>query len=294
MVAVLLLGATAVLTTGLQGRSQLLLADLPPSPVEPGTSVSGGDVGRVIPAEIVYTQASELSDEDCQMEVAPVGSPVNLIWENAAAHGQTGLRLQNYREVAQSLDGFEGLLPVVIGEYSSSTVDVGVDGVSYVPLGAYEVGETRILGEDPNALLVHAPLLRPPVNGLGVTAASAGAITDLAGGRELVGRDAIDAVRIGVAGLEGYNAEGREKVAQVAEALQDLGFNVNVVAGSSGSRPSSTCRATSWNATNPPRTWCGSPKSGPPSVPRSGWGRVSGRGRSRSSSLPSGAPRSSP
>lgn len=136
VVAVLLLGATAVLTTGLQGRSQLLLADLPPSPVEPGTSVSGGDVGRVIPAEIVYTQASELSDEDCQMEVAPVGSPVNLIWENAAAHGQTGLRLQNYREVAQSLDGFEGLLPVVIGEYSSSTVDMGVDGVSYVPLGA--------------------------------------------------------------------------------------------------------------------------------------------------------------
>lgn len=109
---------------------------LPPSPVEPGTSVSGGDVGRVIPAEIVYTQASQPSDEDCQMEVTPVGSPVNLIWENAAAHGQTGLRLQNYREVAQSLDGFEGLLPVVIGEYSSSTVDMGVDGVSYVPLGA--------------------------------------------------------------------------------------------------------------------------------------------------------------
>lgn len=211
---------------------------LPPADQPGFQSVGYSLVERTVPREVGFTDRA-VPGVDCAMEVMPVGAPHRESWllpsqdPNAEfTRGQSGYSVQDYRDDTD-VGGMNGLNMYVIGEYSSSSVDVGVDAASYVPLGAYEVGETFVLGDDPTTDPTDAAELRPALNARGITAASAGAITDLEGGRALVGRDAIDAVRVRVAGLTGYDAQGRAAVHAVAAELATMGFDVQVVAGSS-------------------------------------------------------------
>lgn len=188
----------------------------------PGTTTS---VGRGVPSPL------NLEDDECRMTALPEG-PVAVVGEALGTTIQRGVHQQTYRGT-QSVDVDTPLpVPTVIGEYSSSLVDAGVDRVSYVPLGAYEPGQT-LISEPIRSSVSAGETLRPALHGRGVAMASAAGITDMRGARDLIGRDAVDAVRVRVGGLSGYDEAGRARVAEVAGALQEMGYHVDVVAGSS-------------------------------------------------------------
>lgn len=126
------------------------------------------------------------------------------------------------------------MAPVPVGTYSVSDVDLGEGDVSYVPLGAYESGETEILGQVDNPDTAPSQgILRPGISGLGITTGSAGALTTLEAAKLIRGDTPIDAIRVRVAGVDRYDNAGRAKVARVAEAIRSLGLHVDIVAGSS-------------------------------------------------------------
>lgn len=181
--------------------------------------------GRAIPGPLV------LDADGCELTAVALGP---VVPDNAGAGGPAARNFfeQTYRDVAEVEVDTPRPIPAVIGEYSSSTVDVGIDDVSYVPLGAYEPGET-VIADPARGGVEPGTVLRAPLTGRGISVASAAGITDMQGARDLIGRDAVDAVRVRIAGLSGYDAAGRTKVAQVAADIQRLGYHVDVVAGSS-------------------------------------------------------------
>lgn len=211
--------------------TELHAAWLPANESPPPTSGNLLTVEYAVPGELAY-QAVEV-DEGCALTAYPVGAIGEASWPLGVPDGTQNLPVQHYRETIAMAPPDPAPAPVVVGRYSSATVDSGVDEVSYVPLGAYEVGSTWVLGEDPATPVDEARELRPSLDGLGLTVASPGGITDLQGGRDLVGLEPIDVIRVRVAGLTGYDEAGQEKVAHVASAIQDLGLHVNIVAGSS-------------------------------------------------------------
>ncbi|WP_162802746.1 hypothetical protein [Ornithinimicrobium avium] len=194
-------------------------------------------VQRSVPSEVRYEQRPGV-DGKCAIRAVPVSDPVEFTWLldsewTADGPGPKGsVLLPVYRESTPAEQPAD-IAPLVVGRYSSTSVDSGVDLASYVPLGAYEVGSTWLLGEDPTAQVDDSRQLRASLDGLGLTAASPGAITDLQGGLDLIGHDPIDAIRVRVGGISGYDEQGRQRVATVAQQIQRLGLRVSVVAGSS-------------------------------------------------------------
>lgn len=169
-----------------------------------------------------------LNASGCDLEAITTG-PVRI---SSPANRGGGYEEQTYRTVSSiEMDG-PLPIPIVIGEYSSSAIDRQVDQASYVPLGAYEPGETYIV-EPERAYVPPGTVLRPAFSGRGLTVASAAGITDMRGAQALIGREAVDAVRVRVSGLSGYDAQGRQRVADVAQELAAMGYHVDVVAGSS-------------------------------------------------------------
>ncbi|WP_221739802.1 hypothetical protein, partial [Arachnia propionica] len=87
-----------------------------------------------------------------------------------------------------------GAAPFEVGTYTPQDLD---DGLSYVPLGAYDPAEVTVTetGE----------ILTPARNAQGLAAQPSSAIVSLQGAQELVDGDFISAVRIRVAGLDGLS-----------------------------------------------------------------------------------------
>ncbi|MBX3088260.1 MAG: hypothetical protein KF742_07195 [Cryobacterium sp.] len=121
-----------------------------------------------------------------------------------------------------------------VGTYTVKEFSAGSGGAVRVPLGAYESGETEILGQvsDPDSAETKG-VLRPGISGLGITTGSAGALTTLEAAKLIRGDTPIDAIRVRVAGVDRYDDAGRAKVARVADEIRSLGLHVDVVAGSS-------------------------------------------------------------
>jgi hypothetical protein len=100
-----------------------------------------------------------------------------------------------------------------------------------VPLGAYDPPRTVWLGSDGDA---PTPVeMTPTLNPAGLVMVPPLAITDLEGAIVLRGDRPIDAIRIRVSGVSGYDPEGRSRIESVATTIADMGLDVDVVAGSS-------------------------------------------------------------
>jgi len=120
-----------------------------------------------------------------------------------------------------------GIVAVPVGVFDPSAVGA-VDAVNYVPLGAYEpVGSTISSGEHAGATLA------PSVSGLGLISPRTIAIAPISAAGAWGQEDPINAIRVRVAGIDGYSPAAQQHVVETAAAIEALGYEVVIVAGSS-------------------------------------------------------------
>jgi len=115
-----------------------------------------------------------------------------------------------------------------VGAFDAAAIEQDEYAADYVPLGAYApVGSTLTRGEHAGTTML------PSLAGLGLVSPRTVAIGSIHSA-PLWGDDApIASIRVRVAGVDGYNAAGQRKVVDVAEAIEQLGFQATIVAGSS-------------------------------------------------------------
>ncbi len=119
-----------------------------------------------------------------------------------------------------------------LGEYDLAQLELPQNQLSYVPLGAYDPPSTTLVADN-----VGEPLppveIKPTFNAAGLVAVPPLAVTDIEGAAVLRGDNPIDAVRVRVKGLSDYGAEARTTVEGVATEIAGMGFDTDIVAGSS-------------------------------------------------------------
>lgn len=124
--------------------------------------------------------------------------------------------------------GFE-LAPV--DGFDLSKLSLPSNPLNHVPLGAWEATWAQLSarpGGRPGALV------RPTSNPLGFLTDPPEAVINIDQASMLRGSDPIDAIRVRVGGLSGFDAASRAKVERVASQIAQLGsLNVRIVAGSS-------------------------------------------------------------
>lgn len=120
-----------------------------------------------------------------------------------------------------------------VGEYDLRAVQVPANPLTYVPLGAYDPVLTDLVANSAGVPLANAVSMHPTQNPAGLIAVPPLGITDMASAELLRGAAPIDAIRVRVAGLRGYDETGRNRVERVASQIAALGLEVDVVAGSS-------------------------------------------------------------
>lgn len=112
-----------------------------------------------------------------------------------------------------------------LGEFDLSKLHLPTNPLNYVPLGAYDPPSTTVLASGKSLV----PTLYPA----GLTTGPPLAVTDLLGAQTLRGLKPIDAVRVRVSGLAHYDENGRRFVERIASQIANMGFDVDIVAGSS-------------------------------------------------------------
>ncbi|WP_300343734.1 hypothetical protein [Nesterenkonia sp.] len=181
------------------------------------------------PGRVERRQASDQERAEAPPDVAAalVNEPQGFYVLDA----ERTAREQRYRPWERNLD-FDarppyGTLLAPVGSYTPG-VDVDVDSASYVPLGLYADAESQIVSGE----YAGRPL-PPSFSGRGALLSSPGVITTLGAYEAYRGERRADVVRVRVAGVDSYSAEGRQRITETAEAIESLGLDVQVVAGSS-------------------------------------------------------------
>ncbi|WP_156876674.1 hypothetical protein [Microbacterium luticocti] len=121
-------------------------------------------------------------------------------------------------------------LPVAlpVGTFDPTQVDAGTHDAGYVPLGAYDDVDVTVADGD------HAgATMQPAVSGTGLVGTRTAAIASIASAPLWHDDAPIDAIRVRVAGIAGYSPQAQQKVVDVARAIDRLGLQATIVAGSS-------------------------------------------------------------
>lgn len=160
--------------------------------------------------------------------------------------GQDGLRIgvePAFRESRQaSLPLLDGFVPsseldrpfafAPVAEFDLGLLNLPDNPLNYVPLGAYAAPETWYVADADGQAVEPIPM-RPTLNPLGLITLPPLAITDLRSAATLRGPAPIDAIRVRVAGIDRFDEAAVRRVEQVASAISTMGFDVDIVAGSS-------------------------------------------------------------
>ena len=125
-----------------------------------------------------------------------------------------------------------GEMAVPVGSFSNQSLKALQSSLSYVPLGAYQsVGSTLVAGS--SAAASKAVTMNASVTGVGLVSPNTVAIASIDSAAAWGQRSPVSAVRVRVAGIDAYSAAARQKVIDVAKAIDKLGFTATIVAGSS-------------------------------------------------------------
>jgi hypothetical protein len=200
------------------------------------------------PAEGESFETKELGDFDARLPLRPTYGTVaarpgstatSFKIETVASSGSatTSYRLSRSYSLAlkdQAVeDGLARPFDVVpLGTFDlSSFADPG-DPIAYVPFGAYDPPDTALVAGPDGTPMAPRPM-SPTLDPSGLISMPPLAITDMAAAGDLRGAAPIDAIRVRVAGLTGFDADARTRVERVASGIADLGLDVDIVAGSS-------------------------------------------------------------
>ncbi|MBA3876752.1 MAG: hypothetical protein C0498_07425 [Anaerolinea sp.] len=119
-----------------------------------------------------------------------------------------------------------------VGEYDLDMLELPDDPLSYVPYGAYDPPDTTLIA-GPDGQPVTPAAMNPTLNPTGLLQAPPMGIVDIAAAELMRGPAPIDAVRVRVGGITGYDPGALAAVERVAGAIAGLGLTVDVVAASS-------------------------------------------------------------
>jgi FtsX-like permease family len=119
-----------------------------------------------------------------------------------------------------------------IAEYDLSTLNLPHDPLDYVPYGSYDPPDTSLVA-DPSGQAVPRASMSPTLNPVGLLQVPPMGIVDIHAAELLRGPTPIDAVRVRVGGITAYSPVAVAKVERVAQAIANLGLDVDVVAASS-------------------------------------------------------------
>ncbi len=119
-----------------------------------------------------------------------------------------------------------------VSQFDLDSLDLPVNPLNYVPLGAYSAPDTTYVA-GPDGEPVEPVSMTPTLNPRGLTTLPPLAITDLRSAVTLRGEAPIDAIRIRVAGIDRFDDAAIARVERAASAIAAMGFDVDIVAGSS-------------------------------------------------------------
>ncbi len=119
-----------------------------------------------------------------------------------------------------------------VGEFDLNSLALPSDPLTYVPLGAYDPPDTTYVA-DPSGAAVTPKAMTPTLNPAGLIQVPPLAIADLSAAVAFRGAAPIDAIRVRVAGLSGFDEAAKAKVERVASQIAAMGLDVDIVAGSS-------------------------------------------------------------
>jgi hypothetical protein len=160
----------------------------------------------------------------------PVGSPVPGEEQSFRPIEHVLLSITDAYQAVSDADQPFVLAPV--GEYDLGAVHLPTDPLAYVPFGAYDPPSATLVA-NPAGESVNPVALQPTLSQAGLIAGPPLAITDIATAVALRGSHAIDAIRVRVSDLNGFNEVSRARVEGIASQIAALGLDVQVVAGSS-------------------------------------------------------------
>lgn len=171
------------------------------------------------------------------------GSGLPVFFEEPAAE-QTYRRLVTERSASVptqnappgSLDLPYYLAP--LGSFDLDRLRLPINPVNYAPLGAYDPVDAALVAGQDGVSLPSPVNLRPTFNAAGFLVVPPAGFTNIGGAVLLKGPRPIDAIRVRVSGVTGFDADSRSRLAAVAAAIRRLGLRADVVAGSSPRRVS--------------------------------------------------------
>lgn len=198
-----------------------------------GSGVQATQTGLLTAGRPVYSTAAENPGVPT-FEIAPTG-PVDSAG-NPPTDPSFGEQ-QSYRTLLEQEPADPQLQiapPVVapIGTFDLTSIGGSAESVNYVPLGAYNP-PTSLLVQNPDGSTVSGENISPTLNPVGFLDVPPLALTDLTAAVQIKGEAPIDAIRVRVAGVEGFDAESKSKLEAVATRVTAMGLRVDVVAGAS-------------------------------------------------------------
>lgn len=196
----------------------------------PGTVVPNGPSTFFSEAQYLAALPGPLHYDSRQPETGAPAVSLEIV------PGAAGYRMLSTTEVSEE----ENVVDIrefpfffaAIGTYDLRNLDLPDDPLSWAPLGAYEPPDSWLVAA-PDGAPVDPIEMFPTFDVTGFLQPPPLAYTDIEGAEVLRGAAPIDAIRVRVAGLSGFDAEGRRRVEEVAAAIVDLGLEVDIVAGSS-------------------------------------------------------------
>lgn len=221
----------------------------PPDGTEIASRVSNDFVANLSQRPTYVVKTSDQSGLNVVIEpqglVDPVGSTTDTRGQGDVGQVTRGVE-QSYRkfeEVPLAVGaGFAPKNPfdrpfvlVPVGTYDLDKFAFPKDSLSYVPLGAYDPSDTTLIRNSDGVAVdgVAGKPLTPTLNAAGLVAVPPLAFTDIDGATLLRGPRSIDAIRVRVRGIAGYDDASRKAVEAVAARITQLGLDVDIVAGSS-------------------------------------------------------------
>ncbi len=153
-------------------------------------------------------------------------------------------RQQSYRTAATypvaAAHGFSPSAPddrpfflAPVGTFDLGNLKLPSNPVDYVPLGAYDPPASQLVADPRGTALRRPRAIKPSLNPLGLLTGPPLAITDLDGAGTLRGAKPIDAIRVRVANVAGFDRQTQRRLEQVASHIADMGLEADIVAGSS-------------------------------------------------------------
>ena len=133
-----------------------------------------------------------------------------------------------YTGVVSAASLQQQIIATPVGSFDPAEIDIDESAADYVPLGAYAPVSSTLTGGD------HAgTTMLPSLTGLGLVSPRTVAIGSLASAAMWRDTSPISSIRVRVGGIDGYTRDAQERVIEVAKAIEALGYDVAIVAGSS-------------------------------------------------------------